>query len=283
MARAQRRRADRLSVEDLVRRARAMRDGRPDSVVAPVKAVSDPDEHRLLLERRAREAASAQLRAGAWIRWIAGVVAGAVVAVSLVLLATMPHSAPPRQAALSSVPLLPATTPPRRPVPAEPATAVTPPSTSSTPAPTPTPTPARSSVAQPPVVPVADRCPNPRTARLNDDAPGIGYDGPWKVSRNRGFGDFADDVHFTTTDGASVRFSFTGTGIALFSETNGDEGRIDIYVDGTFRRTVDASAATRTAQQAVFSTCGLPPGSHDLRAVKRGGQYLLVDRIDVTP
>lgn len=118
---------------------------------------------------------------------------------------------------------------------------------------------------------------------LNDDADGIVYRGPWYASGNRGLGDFHDDVHATMADGSWVGYAFTGTGIALFSETYSDEGRMDVYLDEVFQRTVDTTSQDRHAQQSVFSACGLPPGRHTIRAVKRSGTYMLVDRLDVTP
>jgi len=281
MARAGRRRAQRLTVEDLLRKARAS--ARPMRTAGHPGALgnvdSDPAEHRARLERRAQEAASAQLRAGARIRWAAIVVAGLAVVAGIVLPATMSRPAP-RNAALSSVPLEPAAAPrlsATSTVPVRPAT------TSPTKPATTTPSTTRPSVAPPPVVTEARHCPTAETSALNDDADGIVYRGSWDVSSHREFGDFHADVHYTKANGSWAGYSFTGTGIALFSETFSDEGRMDVYVDDVFQRTVDTTSEVRHAQQAVFSTCGLPPGNHTIRAVKRSGTYMLVDRFDVTP
>ncbi|RSM50905.1 alpha-L-fucosidase, partial [Amycolatopsis balhimycina DSM 5908] len=137
----------------------------------------------------------------------------------------------------------------------------------------------------PPAAPVtpAPHCPTAETATLNDDANGIVYSGSWYVAGRRGLGDFHDDVHATMANGSSVGYAFTGTGIALFSETYSDEGRMDIYLDEVFQRTVDTTSQARHAQQSVFSACGLSPGRHTIRAVKRSGTYMLLDRFDVTP
>lgn len=242
----------------------------------PEKAVSDVDEHRVRLERQAREAAYPEQRVGARIRWVAAVVAGAVVLGGGVLLATVSGTSQPSQAALSAVPLAPATAPSPTPSvsrPSTPAVAPAPTITTSVRA-------TQSSVAQPP--PAAPRCPTGGVSTFNDDAADIVYTGSWKVSDGRGFGDFRDDVHFTTTNGSRVSLSFNGTGISLFSETNSDEGQLDIFLDGVFQRTVDATSETRRVQQVVFSVCGLQAGFHNIRAVKRSGGYMIVDRFDVT-
>ena len=249
----------------------------------PVKAVSDPDEHRVRLERQAQEAAYAQQRAGARIRWGAAAVGGVVVLGSLVLLGTVSRTAPPRQVALSSVPLEPATSP--LPTASHPSTqaAASAPTTTMSVTQSPTPTSAKPSAPPPPAVPDARLCVPARMSKLNDDAAGISYSNSWRMSYDRGYGDYFDDVHYTTSDGAKVSYSFTGTGISLFSETFSDEGRMDVYLDDAFQRTVDTTSDTRHAQQAVFSLCGLPPGRHTIRAVKRSGQFMLVDRLDVMP
>jgi hypothetical protein len=245
----------------------------------PLKAVSDPEEHRMRLERQAQEAAYPQQRVGARIRWVAAVLAGLVVVGSGVLLVTMSGTSQPRSAALSSVPLPPATAPP-------PTSSVSrPPTQSVVPVPplTGSVTATRSSVAQPPppTVPVG-RCSGATTSTFNDDAAGITFSGSWKASRDRGFGDFGDDVHFTTSNGSFASLSFSGTGISLFGETNLDQGRMDVVLDGKLQRTVDTTSATRRAQQVLFTACGLQPGFHNIRAVKRSGSYMVIDRFDVT-
>lgn len=257
----------------------------------PGKAVTDPDGRRARLERQAWEAADAQLRAGARIR-LAVVVTGAavLVAASIAALTTMSRSAPPpREAALSAVPLEPAAPLPLSTSSAIPAQATAPTTSPTLPAtPTPTHSPTRQTVTPPPPPPAtpvtsAPHCPTAETATLNDDANGIVYSGPWYVAGKRGLGDFHDDVHATMADGSWAGYAFTGTGIALFSETYSDEGRMDIYLDEVFQRSVDTTSQVRHGQQSVFSACGLAPGRHTIRAVKRSGTYMLVDRIDVTP
>ncbi|MGW4064194.1 hypothetical protein ACWEGE_38300 [Amycolatopsis sp. NPDC004747] len=251
------------------------------------------------MERLAREAADPQLRAGARIRWAAVLVAGAAVVLASIAALTTTMSGPaqpPREAALFSAPLEPAAPLPSSAIPARSAapttsatpatTSATPATTSATPPATPTHSPTRPSVAPPPpAAPVAPtpHCPTAETATLNDDANGIIYSGPWYSAGKRGLGDFHDDVHATREDGSQVRYTFTGTGIALFSETYSDEGRMDIYLDDVFQRTVDTTSQVRHAQQSVFSACGLSPGRHTIRAVKRSGTYMLLDRFDVTP
>lgn len=120
-------------------------------------------------------------------------------------------------------------------------------------------------------------------APLNDDDWRATYTGSWNVSSGRGLGDLGDDVHYTSTDGDSFSYTFTGTGIQVLSETNSDEGSADVYVDGTKVQSVSAYSAQRLAQQVLASVTGLPKGQHTIRIVKTGGSYLLIDGFTVIP
>ncbi|MEV4623931.1 alpha-L-fucosidase [Asanoa sp. NPDC049573] len=118
------------------------------------------------------------------------------------------------------------------------------------------------------------------TQRFNDNV--ATYSSGWSVSSGRGLGDYNDDVHYTTSNGGSFSYPFTGTGIDYVSERYSDQGLVDIYLDGTLVSTVDTTSAVRQPQQVVYGVRGLPQGSHTLRGVKRSGTYMLVDRFDVT-
>ena len=105
------------------------------------------------------------------------------------------------------------------------------------------------------------------------NASGAGYSGTWGTNSGRPYGDLGNAVEYTGTNGDSATFSFTGTGIQVLSETNSDEGTIDVYVDGTKAETVNAvqrdarcPAADRRHQR---SESGLAHGQagQDRRAV----------------
>jgi hypothetical protein len=119
---------------------------------------------------------------------------------------------------------------------------------------------------------------------VDDTDPAITYTGSgWGYNSGRGLGDLLDDVHYTTVNGSSVSYTFTGTGIDVLSETNSDEGGIDVYVDGAKTQSVNASASSRLAQQVVASVSGLPKGQHTITLVKTSGTYMLVDGFTVVP
>ena len=115
------------------------------------------------------------------------------------------------------------------------------------------------------------------------NASGASYAGSWSVSSDRPYGDLGNGVEYTSTNGDSASFSFTGTGIQVLSETNTDEGTIDVYVDGVKTETVNAESATRVAQQPIVDISGLSLGAHTVKLVKTGGTYMLVNAFTVNP
>jgi hypothetical protein len=117
---------------------------------------------------------------------------------------------------------------------------------------------------------------------VNDSDPSIVYTGAWGQSTGRGLGDYQDDVHYVEADGSSFQYSFVGTGIDWVTETHASQGQAEVYVDGVLVTTVDTyQAEGRGAQQTVFSKRDLANGSHTIRVVKKSGQFMLLDRLDV--
>ncbi|SEC02006.1 X2-like carbohydrate binding domain-containing protein [Paenibacillus sp. GP183] len=116
---------------------------------------------------------------------------------------------------------------------------------------------------------------------LNDDGIGIVYTGTWNRSSGRGLGDYKDDVHWTETNNDFFEYSFVGTGIELITEKDSSQGDIDIYVDNVFKQTISTYNASRQTQQTVYNITGLSNGNHTLKAVKKSGYFMLLDKLRV--
>jgi NPCBM-associated, NEW3 domain of alpha-galactosidase/Carbohydrate esterase 2 N-terminal len=125
-------------------------------------------------------------------------------------------------------------------------------------------------------------------APVNQNDKGASYSGSgWQLYTDRNLGDLDNDVEATTTNGDSVTYTFSGTGLEVLGETYNNEGSFDVYVDGkqdtSQNFTENTSGNTRLAQQVVYSVQGLPRGTHTVKIVKTGGTYLTIDGFGVIP
>ncbi len=120
----------------------------------------------------------------------------------------------------------------------------------------------------------------------DDDDQALAYTGSWATQGFRGFGDYDDNVHYTTTDGDSVTLSFTGTQVAFVGEKDASQGPVEWFVDGTLGGTAQTSVPSgspRQTQQTLFTSATLPAGAHTLKIVKAGGQYMVIGAFVVQP
>jgi len=121
-----------------------------------------------------------------------------------------------------------------------------------------------------------------RTVEVNNDNPQMVYTGSWSRSSGRGLGDYQDDVQYTEQNGDAFSYSFVGNGVDYVTETHNSQGEVEIYIDGQLKQTVNTYQADgRGAQQVVFSISDLPNGTHTIRGVKKSGQFMLVDKLNI--
>lgn len=128
--------------------------------------------------------------------------------------------------------------------------------------------------------------PLPPTTLVNDNDPTIHYSGNWQASSKRHYNDYQDDIHYSQTPGDAAEYTFNGTGIEVLSEKFGDQGGIDISIDGQPRGKVNLKVLDfpRLSQIRVFSAQGLPAGKHTIRIVNSGSpaDYIAIDAFPVT-
>ncbi|HZC52790.1 MAG TPA: hypothetical protein VE441_09870, partial [Mycobacterium sp.] len=122
----------------------------------------------------------------------------------------------------------------------------------------------------------------PADARINDTDSGFVYD-QLDYSNNRGFGDYQDDLHYATSNGATVTYTFIGTKITVYGEENTDQGDIGIALDHGPQTTVDTvpTDGQRHANVAVWSSPTLTSGVHTIVITKLSGNYMTFDGVDV--
>lgn len=118
-----------------------------------------------------------------------------------------------------------------------------------------------------------------RYVSINNDDSGISYKGAWQHGRNRGLGDYKDDVHYTEANNDYFEYGFEGTGIEIVTEKDSSQGDIDVYVDDVFKQTISTYNTSRQIRQTVYSIEGLSEGTHKIKVVKKSGYYMLLDQL----
>ena len=114
----------------------------------------------------------------------------------------------------------------------------------------------------------------------NDTDSSVTYSGSGWYAQGAS-GAYNGDIHATPTNGDSFQFTFYGTGVDFVTETNSDEGNIDIYIDGTYTKTVSANSSSRLHQAFIYSLNGLVLGTHTLKGVKTSGSFMIIDAFNV--
>ena len=102
-----------------------------------------------------------------------------------------------------------------------------------------------------------------------DDSAAITYSRGWRLGTSDDYS--GGSVRFATAAGASARYSFTGRSVAFVTTPRPDGGRVKVYVDGTYVRTIDLGSGTTTFRRIVFSRTWRTAGTHTLRLVAVGG------------
>ena len=101
-----------------------------------------------------------------------------------------------------------------------------------------------------------------RVTRASEASAGVATAGGWAVVSSSAY--LGDRALRSGTAGAEVRFTFTGSRVAWIGTAGPGYGRADVYLDGTFARTVDTHRAT-TANRRVLYTARWPvSGTHTI-------------------
>ncbi len=117
-----------------------------------------------------------------------------------------------------------------------------------------------------------------RSGAVNDDDPAVSYSGTWTDGNARGYGDYQDDEHWTTTNGDSVTYTCTSCStLGVLSEKTPTSGNYDVQIDSGTAVSVNAYAPSRIARQLIFVRTGLTTGSHTITVTKTSGAYGEVD------
>ncbi|WP_405192701.1 DUF5010 domain-containing protein [Streptomyces anthocyanicus] len=104
------------------------------------------------------------------------------------------------------------------------------------------------------------------------------FEDGWDYRTSDGAGDYRNTYQSTSRAGASVTYSFIGTGVQYLARTDADQGSVDVSVDGQAPVTVrlGTSGPLRT-QQVVFEKQGLTEGAHTIQVTNSATAPVTVD------
>jgi hypothetical protein len=184
-----------------------------------------------------------------------------------------PSAFPSRAIGIDVDPVMAAASPPPAPAIATPAPAIptsppTPaPAATATPKPTLTPTP----VATPAATPKPSATPKPTTSTTtrrhvtrsrSEHYRTVSYRGRWGNAQYQGY--LGGNVTWSTTAGASARFTFTGTSVAWVGPLGPTRGRALVLIDGRAVATVNLWRSTFVARAVLFKRTFKSTGKHTL-------------------
>ena len=88
----------------------------------------------------------------------------------------------------------------------------------------------------------------------------------------------------TTQHGASMRFAFTGSGVAVFAPRQASYGVVAIYVDGKYTRRISLASTPRGPRVMVYRYVFATGGPHtiEFRVVSPSGKPVQIDEFVVT-
>ena len=92
--------------------------------------------------------------------------------------------------------------------------------------------------------------------------------GKWFESYSKDY--IGHSLRWTSSINAAIIFTFSGTGIEWFGNTDNCNGISDVFIDGLFVQSVNAWSSVRWKQQRLFWVFDLPYGKHTLKIVNTG-------------
>ncbi|EPS96816.1 hypothetical protein FOMPIDRAFT_1129634 [Fomitopsis schrenkii] len=108
----------------------------------------------------------------------------------------------------------------------------------------------------------------PGARSYDSSSPFLHYSGTWKDSYSSAY--VQNTLRSTSQPGASMTFTFTGTGIEWFGNQDARHGLAGVYIDGRKMQEVNTWSPQPRKQQRVYWNFDLYPGRHTLKIVNAG-------------
>jgi subtilisin family serine protease len=110
---------------------------------------------------------------------------------------------------------------------------------------------------------------------VGDRSSSLAYRGAWR--QNVSSPATGGSITTTSRTGASVRYRFTGLGVAVVAPTSRTRGKASIYIDGVYRATIDLRTSTTQHRRVVYARSFGSSGSHtiELRVLGTAGRPMV--------
>ncbi len=109
------------------------------------------------------------------------------------------------------------------------------------------------------------------TVIVDTDDSGVAFDGTWDTAV-ADHGAYDRTRALTGETGASVTFTFEGTGVKWYDSVDANKGVAEVYIDGELKATVDLYSADMLYQKELFRITGLAAGEHTIKIVCTGNK-----------
>jgi spore germination protein YaaH len=106
------------------------------------------------------------------------------------------------------------------------------------------------------------------TAVRQDTSRALAWSGGWHTATRADYS--GGSVRYATAAGARVTYAFSGRAIGFVTTTAPSRGKVKVYLDGTYRVTLDLRSASVAWRQVVWSKTFATAGDHVLRLVVVG-------------
>ena len=97
---------------------------------------------------------------------------------------------------------------------------------------------------------------------ISDRSSLVTYTGSW--SRQASASSMGGNITSSTQAGARARYRFTGRGIAIVVPTSPTRGKASVYIDGTYRATVDLYSSSSSYRKVVYVGNWSVSGTHTI-------------------
>lgn len=94
------------------------------------------------------------------------------------------------------------------------------------------------------------------------------YGGTWKTAKSSTAS--GGKTRYATKAGAWVEYPFTGRGIAVVAPKSSSRGKVKVYIDGAYAKTVSAYRSSGLSKVVIFSKAWASSGSHRIKLVVVG-------------